>query len=137
MIAGAEVTYSICDPWPLGPEQAIHDHDGNIYVAESRVRADSMRADLSAFHEHTEVCDKLAGRSHAYAHRGALLLELLAAKQIYDEDGLSDYVRYRVFNYPDWKIPDRNAIENALCELLSADLPLRGRLIEVFTRARM
>ena len=80
-----------------------------------------MRADLSAFHEHTEVCYKLAGRSHAYAHRRALLLELLAAKQIYDEDGLSDYVRYRVFNYPDWKIPDRSAIENALCELLSAD----------------
>ena len=68
VVAGVEVTYSICDPWPLGPEPAIHDHCGNIYVPGSRFRSDAMRADLSAFHEHTEVLHKLAGRSHAYAH---------------------------------------------------------------------
>ena len=96
-----------------------------------------MRADLSAFHEQTEVYHKLAGRSLAYAHRRALLLELLAAKDIYDEDGLSDYVRYRVFNYPAWKAPDRSAVARELCELLSAERPLRGKLIEVITRAGM
>ena len=136
-ITGTEVTYSICDPWPLEPEPAIHDHYGNIYVPASRLRADAMRADLSAYHEHIEVQQKLAGRSHAYAHRRALLMELLAAKGIYDKDGLREYVQYRVFNYPAWKIPDRNAIMSELCGLLSADRPLRGRIINVITRAKM
>ena len=137
VVTGVEVTYSICDPWPLGPEPAIHDHYGNIYVPASRFRSDAMRADLSAFHEHTEVLHKLAGRSHAYAHRRALLHELLAAKETYDEHGLREYVRYRVFNYPAWKIAGRSAIESGLCELLSAERPLRGKLIEVITRAGM
>ncbi len=137
IIAGAEVAYSICDPWPLEPEPAMHDHYGNIYVPGSRFRADAMRADLSAFHEHVEVQHKRAGRSHSYAHRRALLLELLAARDIYDEDGLREYVRYRVFNYPAWKIPDRSAVVRELCELLAAGRPLRGKLIEVFTRTKM
>ena len=121
----------------MGPEPAIHDHCGNIYVPESRFRSDAMRADLSAFHEHVEVRHKLAGRSHAYAHRRALLHELLAARETYDEHGLREYVRYRVFSYPAWKVPDRNAVERDLCELLSADRPLRGKLIEAITRAKM
>ena len=137
VIAGVEVTYSICDPWPLEPEPAIHDHYGNIYVPARRFNADAMWADLSAYHEHVEVGHKLAGRSHAYAHRRALLHELLAARDIYDEDGLREYVRYRVFNYPAWKIPDRSAVEKGICELLSADRPLRGKLVEAITRARM
>ncbi len=137
VIAGAEVTYSISGPWPLEPEPAIHDHYGNIYVAESCFRADAMRADLSAYHEHVEVQHKLAGRSHAYAHRRALLMEMLAAREIYDKNGLREYVQYRVFNYPTWKIPDRSAIMNELCGLLSAARPPRGRLIEVFKRAGM
>ena len=137
VVAGTEVSYSICDPWPLEPEPAIHDHYGNIYVPARRYRADGLRADLSAYHEHVEVQHKLAGRSHAYAHRRALLHELLAARDIYDEDGLREYVRYRVFNYPAWKIPDRSAVEKEICGLLSADRPLRGKLIEVITRARM
>ena len=137
VIAGTEVTYSVCDPWPLGPEPAIHDHYGNIYVPEDKYRADPVRAELCAYHEHVEVQHKLAGRSHTYAHRRALLMELLAAKDIYDEDRLREYVRYRVFNYPAWKIPDRNATMNELCRLLSADRPLRGRVIEVITRTGM
>ena len=137
VVTGVKVTYSICDPWPLGFDMAMYDHDGNIYMPESRVRSDQMRADLSALHEHTEICHKLAGRSHAYAHRRGLLTELLAAKQVYDEDGLRAYVRYRVFFYPDWKIPDKSDIEERLYGLLSADRPLRGKLIEVITKARM
>ena len=115
----------------------MYDHDGNIYMPESRVRSDRMRADLSALHEHTEICHKLAGRSHAYAHRRGLLTELLAAKQVYDEEGLKAYVHHRVSGYPDWKIPDKGAIEERLRGLLSADRPLRGKLIEVITEARM
>ena len=78
-----------------------------------------------------------AGRSHAYAHRRALLQELLAAKETYDEHGLREYVRYRVFNYPAWRIADRSALESGLCELLSAERPLRGKLIEAITRVGM
>ena len=88
VVSGVEITYSICTPWPRGLDDAMYDHDGNIYLPESSVRADTTRADLTAFHEHTEIRHKLAGRSHAYAHRRGLLEELLAAKQIYDEDGL-------------------------------------------------
>ena len=137
VVTGVEVTYSICDPWPLGLDMAMYDHDGNIYMPESRVRSDQTRAELSALHEHTEIQHKLAGRSHAYAHRRGLLEELLAAKQIYDEEGLKAYVHYRVSGYPDWKIPEKGAIEGSLHQLLSADRPLRGKLIEVFTKARM
>ena len=137
VVAGVDVTYSVCGSWPLGGELAIYDHDGNIYLPESYVKAHSMYADLVAFHEHIEIRHKLAGRPHAYAHRRALLEELLAAKQAYDEDGLRAYVHQRVFGYPDAKIPDKDALEERLYELLSADRPLRGRLIAVVTEARM
>ena len=137
VVAGIEVSYSICDSWPLGLDVAIYDHGGNIYMPASRVRSDQTRADLSAFHEHVEIQHKLAGRSHAYAHRWGLLEELLAAKQVYDEEGLKAYVHYRVSGYPAWKIPDKSAIEGRLRQLLSADRPLRGKLIEVFTEAQM
>lgn len=136
-IANVKVTYSICDPWPLGGEIAIYDHDGNTYSPDSYVRSRPSNADLVAYHEHIEIRRKLAGRSHAYAHRRALLMELLAAKQSYDEDGLRAYVHQRVFGYSDWKIPDKGAIEETLYELLSADRPLRGRLIAVVAEARM
>ncbi|MCY3782234.1 MAG: hypothetical protein OXG79_00415 [Chloroflexi bacterium] len=137
VIADVKVTYSICDPWPLGGEIAIYDHDGDIYLPESYVRSHPSNADLVAYHEQIEIGHKLAGRSHAYAHRRALLMELLAAKQSYDEVGLRAYVHQRVFGYPDWKIPDKDAIEERLYELLSADRPLRGRLIAVITEAKM
>ena len=137
VVSGVEITYSICAPWPRGLDLAMYDHDGNIYLPENSVRSDSTRADLTAFHEHTEIRHKLSGRSHAYAHRRGLLEELLAAKQIYDEDGLTVYVHQRVFSYPDWKIPDKDAIKKRICELLAVDRPLRGKLIEVITEARM
>lgn len=136
-VSGVEIAYSVCAPWPRGLDDAMYDHDGNIYLPESSVLADPTRSDLTAFHEHTEIRHKLAGRSHAYAHRRGLLEELLAAKQIYDEDGLKAYVHRRVFGYPDWKIPDRDTIWKRICELLSVDRPLRGKLIEVITEARM
>ena len=140
VVAGVEITYSICDPWPLeplGPDIAIYDHDGDIYVARSYVQADPTRADLAGFHEHTEICHKLAGKDHGYAHHLALLQEFLAAKQEYDENGLREYIHFRVFEYPDWKIPDKSAIEERLCEILSTASPLRGELSEAIADARM
>ena len=140
VVAGVEVMYSICDPWPLkplGPDMAIYDHDGNIYVARSYVQADLTRADLGALHEHIEICHKRAGRDHGDAHHRALLQEFLAAKQIFDEEELRAYIHFRVFEYPDWKIPDKSLVVERLCELLSAARPLRGELLEVFADARM
>ena len=137
VVAGTEVSYSICDPWPIEPEPAIHDHYGNIYVPARCLESDALRSDLIAYHEHIEVQHKLAGRPHAYAHRRALLLELFAAKQAYSVARLEDYVRYRVFGYPAWKIPERHAVAGEICELLSADRPLRGKLMEVINRTRM
>lgn len=137
VVAGVEVTYSICDPWPHGMDPAMYDHDGNIYLPEEHVRSNPVSADLTAFHEHTEIRHKRAGRAHGYAHHRGLLEELLAAKQIFDEEALTAYVHERMSGYPDWKIPDKSAIAARLCALLSADRPLRGKLMEVFKEARM
>ncbi len=137
VVTGVEITYSICAPWPGGMDPAMYDHDGNIYLPERDVRSNPTYADLGAFHEHTEIRHKLAGRSHGYAHHRALLEELLAAKQIFDNDALTAYVHQRVFGYPDWKLSDKESIEEKLCELLAVDRPLRGKLLEVFKEARM
>ena len=137
VVAGVEITYSICDPWPHDMDPAMYDQDGNIYLPEEHVRSNPISANLTAFHEHTEIRHKRAGRAHGYAHHRGLLEELLAAKQIFDEDGLTAYVHERVFGYPDWKIPDKDSIEEKLCELLSAERPLKGKLMEVFKEARM
>ena len=137
VVAGVEVTYSICDPWPPEMDPAMYDQDGKIYLTAKHLRSNPISADLTAFHEHTEIRHKRAGRAHGYAHHRGLLEELLAAKQIFDEDGLRAYVHERVFGYPDWKIPDKDSIEEKLCELLSAERPLRGKLLEVFKEARM
>ena len=87
-----------------------------IYTFQRRCPVKPYHADLAAFHEHTEIRHKLAGRSHGYAHHRALLEELLAAKQIFDNDALTAYVHQRVFGYPDWKLPDKESIEEKLCE---------------------
>ena len=136
-VTGVKVTYSVCNPWPDGMDPAMYDHDGTIYVPESAVRSDPQRADLSAYHEQVEICYKLAGRSHGYAHHRALLHEILAAKQVFAECGWREYVHSKVFSYPDWKLPNKSVIAARLCELLSADRPLRGKLLEVFKEARM
>lgn len=136
-VAGEEITFSICDPWPRGMDPAMYDHDGNIYVPESSVKSDPVRADLSTFHEHTEICHKRAGRAHGYAHHRALLKEFLAAKQIFDQNGLKEYVRWRVFANPDSKLPDKSVIAERLSDLLTEDKPSRGKLLEVLASARM
>jgi hypothetical protein len=137
VVAGVEITYSICDPWSPELDLAMYDQNGKIYLPEEHVRSNPISADLSAYHEHTEIRHKRAGRAHGYAHHRGLLEELLAAKQMLDKEALTAYVHERMSGYPDWKIPDKSAIATRLCVLLSAERPLRGKLLEVFKEARM
>ena len=89
-------------------------------------------------HEHVEIAHKLAGRSHAYAHRRALLAELLAAKELFSGPGeLRQFLKRRVGGYPDWKVPNKGEVEERLYDLLKAPKPLRGRIIEEVTAARL
>ena len=138
VVGGVEVNYAVCSPWPDGLDDAMYDWEGNIFLPESRVRTDPTRADLTAYHEHVEIRHKLAGRSHAYAHRRALLMELIAAKQIFCQPSqLRSYVHYRAGGYPEWKVPNKEALEARLYELLVATKPLRGKLLKVITENRM
>ncbi len=135
---GTAVRYFICDPWPEWADLAMYDEDGNIYLPESFVNAEPEFAYLVVLHEHVEIGHKLAGRSHAYAHRRAYLAELLAAKEMFTGPGeLRQFLTRRIGGYPEWKVPDKGAVEEQLYELLQAPRPLRGRLIEVMTRARL
>lgn len=134
-----EVTYTICSVWPDGMDVATYDADGNIYMPESYVDADPQRADLTAFHETVETRRKLAGQSHAYAHRRAFLEEFLAAKQIFGQPELKAYVDRRVDGYPDWKFTDnqRETLKAGLFEHLAAPKPPRVKLMDVITRSMM
>ena len=137
-VDGTEVRYFICDPWPEWADLAMYDEDGNIYLPESFVNAEPKFATLVVLHEHVEIGHKLAGRSHAYAHRRAYLAELLAAKEMFSGPGeLRQYVKRRIGGYPDWKVPNKAEVEERLYDLLQAPRPLRGRLIEVMTEARL
>jgi hypothetical protein len=139
MVGDLEVTYSICSVWPDGLDLATYDADGNIYMSESYVRADLQRADLTAFHETVETRRKIAGQSHAYAHRRALLEEFLTAKQILGETELKAYVDRRIDGYPSWKFTDEERVtfKSSLYEHLAAAKPPRVKLMEVITRSMM
>ena len=137
-VNGTEVCFFICDPWPENADLAMYDEDGNIYLPQSFVSAEPDFAFLVVLHEHVEIAHKLAGRSHAYAHRRALLAELLAAKELFSGPGeLRQFLKRRVGGYPDWKVPNKGEVEERLYDLLKAPKPLRGRIIEVVTRARL
>lgn len=137
-VNGTEVRFFICDPWPENADLAMYDEDGNIYLPQSFICTEPDFAYLVVLHEHVEIAHKLAGRSHAYAHRRALLAELLASKEIFSGPGeLRQFLKRRVGGYPDWKVPDKAEVEERLYGLLRAPKPLRGRIIEVVTKARL
>lgn len=137
-VDGAEIRYFICDPWPENADLAMYDEDGNVYLPESFVNAEPEFAYLVVLHEHVEIGHKLAGRSHAYAHRRALLAELLAAKEMFSGPGeLRQFLKRRIGGYPDWKVPNKAEVAERLYDLLQAPRPLRGRMIEVMTEARL
>jgi hypothetical protein len=136
VIAGTEVRYWSCTPWPEGMDPGIYDGEGNIYVSHRVVERDSDEADLTAFHEQTEIDIKAAARNHAYAHRRALLLELLAVKTIFLEpERQHRFVDSRVGAYPDWKGIDKAQVASRIWELLSAERPPRGKLFDVIKEA--
>ena len=72
-IGGMEVRYVVFS-WPGGDDPiGSYDEEGTIYVSDNLLRTNPKDADLTAFHEQLEINRKRAGRSHAYAHRRALL----------------------------------------------------------------
>ena len=95
-------------------------------------------ADLTAFHEQTEIGHKLAGRSHAYPHRRVLLEELLAAKQVFEPTGgLRGFIRNRTGMYPDQKVRDKEGVEGRFYDFLTADTSRKGQLLKVITDTRL
>lgn len=138
-VAGVPLRYAV---YRWGPERpadvGCYDRAGTIYVWEGHLQADARAADLTAFHEHVELRHKAAGRSHAYAHRRALLDELLVAKGLLAAPGeFRRYLEARVRAYPAWKVRDHEAVIEELGHLLAADRPRRGELLRVITENRM
>ena len=137
-VDGTEVRYRVCDPWPDEADLAMYDEDANIYLPERFANDNPKRAHLVVLHEHIEIGHKLAGRSHAYAHRRALLGELLAAKEMFGAPGqLCEFLRWRIGAYPDWKVPDKSNVVELLHDLLQASRPLRGLILETVKEARL
>lgn len=137
-VDGVAIRYFVCDPWPDEADLAMYDEDGNIYLPERFASGRPERAELAALHEQVEISHKLAGRSHAYAHRRAILIELLAAKATFRGPGqLREHLHWRIGVYPDWKVPDKTAVVAQLYELLAASRPLRGRILDVVKKARL
>ena len=138
VVDGTEIRYLVCNPWPDEADLAMYDEAGTIYLPERFANAHPERAHLVVLHEQVEISHKLAGRSHAYAHRRAILIELLAAKATFRGPGqLREYLHWRIGVYPDWKVPDKAAVEAQLYELLAASRPLRGRILDVVKKARL
>jgi hypothetical protein len=138
-VTGVPVRYAVYR-WGPGPpaDPACYDRAGTIYVWDNLVRADARTADLFAFHEHVELGHKAAGRSHAYAHRRALLAELLAANALLAGPGeFARYIEARVRSYSAWKVRDPDAVIAELGRLLAADRPRRGDLLRIITENRM
>ena len=137
-VDGTEVRYQVCNPWPGEADLAMYDEDGNIYLPERFANDRPEQTDLVVLHEHVEISHKLAGRSHAYAHRRALLAELLAAKALFGAPGqLRAYLQWRIGGYPDWKVPDKQNVEKRIHNLLQAPRPLRGRILDIVKEARL
>ena len=137
-VDGTEIRYRLCSPWPDEADLAMYDEDGAIYLPERFANAHPERAHLVVLHEHVEITHKLAGRSHAYAHRRAILIELLAAKAMFGApDRLRAYLQWRIGAYPDWKVPDKPAVVGQLHDLLQASRPPRGRILEIVKDARL
>ena len=137
-VLGTELTYAIFNPKSETPDLAFYDEEGRIYVPEYLVAFDERYADLLALHEHIEIRHKLAGRSHAYAHRHALVEELLAARQIFDETVVwKDYVQWRIRLYPTWKVPDPDQIIDQFVRLIAEDKPRKGKLLQVIKEHRL
>ena len=138
MVAATELSYAVFHPGSDTPDLAFYDEDGTIYIPEHLVAFDERYADLIAFHEHLEIRHKLAGRTHAYAHRRALVEELLAARQIFNEPGeWQGYLQWRIGLYPAWKVPEPEQVVEQFVRLLTEDKPRKGELLQVIKEHRL
>jgi hypothetical protein len=132
VVGGVSVSYDVFRTGAETPDLAFYDQHGTIYIPEVLVQFNEQYAHLVALHEHVEVHHKRAGRAHAYAHRRALLAELLAAKQLFsDSDQLEGYLRWRIGGYPAWKNLDQAALVTQLTLLLAVDRPRRMVLFQL------
>ena len=97
VVVGSHFSYAVFRSGTDTPDLAFYDEAGTIYLPDDLVALDGRFADLIAFHEHIEIRHKRVGRAHAYAHRRALMEELLAAKQVFVELAeCQQYVRWRI-----------------------------------------
>jgi hypothetical protein len=132
VLTDVPISYAVFRTEADTPDLAFYDEHGTIYIPEGLLRFNEQYANLFALHEHVEIQHKRAGRPHAYAHRRALLAELLAAKQIFTEaHQLADYLRWRIRLYPKWKNLDQAAIVMQLIHLLAPNRPRRGALLQL------
>ena len=138
VVAGVELCYAVFSPGLETPDFAFYDEDETIYIPEDLVRVDPQFAELIALHEHLEIQHKSAGRSHAYAHRRALVEELLAAKRLFGEPSeLRCYLGWRIGLYPEWKVPHRAEVAAQFARLLAADKPRKGELLRAVKEHRL
>ena len=138
MVAATELSYTVFHPGSETPDLAFYDEDGRIYVPEHLVAFDERYADLIAFHVHLEIRHKLVGRAHAYAHRRALVEELLAARQILNEPGeRKGYLQWRIGLYPTWKVPEPEQVVEQFVRLLTEDKPRKGELLQLNKEHRL
>jgi len=131
VLTDVPISYAVFRSEAATPDLAFYDEQGTIYIPENLLQYNQQYAHLFALHEHVEIQHKRAGRPHAYAHRRALLAELLAAKQIFSEPHhLAGYLQWRIGLYPAWKQLDQAAIVMQLLDLLASNRPRRGALFQ-------
>jgi hypothetical protein len=136
-VAGTHVEYDLFTPtWETHDIDAAYSESGRILVSTDLVSAGQRYADLAALHEHVEIQHKVAGRSHAYAHRRAFVHELLPAGRIFQasRDDLASYIAWRIGAYPPDKVPLPYETVQRLLGILTTTPVRKGKLLEVVTR---
>jgi len=139
IIANKEIPYAVFRSIAEAEwSSAYYDETGNIFVAEDLVDLDQNFADLTVFHEHLEITYKRAGRSHAYAHRRALVEELLAAREHFGNSAaLRGFLRWRIEGYSRSKVPAPETVIEQIEQLLGQQRPQKGKLLDVIRQHRL
>lgn len=132
IVADITLSYKVFRSKADIPDLAFYDENGTIYIPAELLEFNKQYAQLIALHEHVEIQHKSAGRPHAYAHRRALLAELMAAKQIFTEPGqLESYLDWRIRLYPEWKRFGRADAVTQLGHILATSRPRKGDLFQL------
>lgn len=139
-VAGTQVEFDLFTPTSeTHAIDAAYSASGRILVSTDLAGAGQRYADLAALHEHVEIQHKLAGRSHAYAHRRAFVHELLAAGRVFQNsrDDLASYIAWRIGAYPLDKVPLPDEAGQQLMGILTTIPVRKGKLLEVVTTYRL